>query len=192
MANPTIPSRLPVNLAVLAYFVLCLLVTRFLPAWSRLFIFLGIPFVLLVLLRGRRASLPRPEPRVLSGASAWVHSVSPAEPPAADPEDPESAPDPSARFFTVEVTVTPRPPAEVAGTAWKPALLEVERAEPASDGDDPGIARLEVLDGDAFRDPGWEDRSGPQRLRLLVGVPPDVHELRLDYQGIGFGVITVR
>lgn len=134
----------------------------------------------------------RAKGRVLRGARADVHAVSPVPAPA--PGDGEEAL-PERDWYQVEMTVSPTATGG-AFTLWEPGELRLARltARPIPEDNDEDDERLEVRDlwfireGQPVRDEG-EKLAGPVRLRLLCGVQPGTRQTQLRYYFELFGKV---
>jgi hypothetical protein len=176
----------------------------YLPWWGALLTLAGSAGALWLAVRllsgrvlGLLFSVPfRAKGAVLRRAEAEVHSVAPAEAPGDGGSGGEGDADGPLDRFSVDVTVRPRP---TAGPFhhWEPGELAVvpaaARVEPF--GDAPAGARVlgvEVFDGGRFGPDEGMKYFGPQRLRLLVGVPPGGdRRLAFLYYFEKFGTLTL-
>lgn len=137
---------------------------------------------------------------VLQGARVEVHEVRPANKPAprrGEDGEEEDAGDEEAdarerHYYLVEVTVTPMAK-DGAFAHWEPGelrLIGAGRGVDDEDGDD--VADIaEVLlhqDGVWQEDEGMKF-AGPQRLRLTVGVVPEITALQFQYYFETFGQV---
>lgn len=141
---------------------------------------------------------------VLRDAGLEVHSVTPAAPPAvpgaeAGEEEAEEAPAAEAlAWYHLDVTVTPREP-RGGFTHWEPGELvlagpEAKGSEGLDDLQEDDACQVEEVR--IWRDGQWQPDEeykypGPQRLRLLVGAPPDQRRARLRYYFEVFGWIEL-
>src|SRR5262245_39703934 len=147
---------------------------------------------------------------VLKGASIQIHSIRPAEPPAkreprieqsedgdhADDVDQEAFKEEDKtprRYYSLDVTITPKPPTGKF-QLWEPTeLLLVDPSvanDIESDQDHCVISKFELEDDGQFTD-AFEKYDGPRRLRLLLGVKEGVRELRFRYYFEPFGNVTI-
>jgi hypothetical protein len=149
---------------------------------------------------------------VLRGADGQVHSVLPAAAPELDEslERTEDMTDEewdeiqaeqeeqrqerkNARFYQVEVTITPREPQPGGFTMWEPGDLSL--ASPGAQGGsmdddddfDAWIENVQIYEDGAWRDDEGLKYHGPQRLRLLVGMPRNLTGARFRYYLEVFG-----
>jgi hypothetical protein len=134
---------------------------------------------------------------VLRDAAAVVNSVTPGEPPARDPDgddDDRSLPAGARRWVWLDVTITPNPPPGKF-TAWAPGeLMLVPTTAKADDYDDEeshAVSDVEVWEEGAFvRDEGYKFQ-GERRVRLLVGLPPEMRAARFRYYFELFGNVQL-
>jgi hypothetical protein len=143
---------------------------------------------------------------VLKDASVTVHSVTPAAAPLPAPPDeedeeadgqdedadtPEYAPERDLVWYHVDLTITPQGQS-APFSHWEPGelVLVSPSAKPGAehlmddDADDDEIGEIEDLriwDGEEWREDEDGKYAGSQRLRLHVGVGPEVREFRLRY-----------
>jgi hypothetical protein len=149
---------------------------------------------------------------VLRGAEAQVHSVLPAAAPELDEaiertddmtdeeweeiqeeQEEQREERKNARFYQVEVTITPREPTPGGFTMWEPGDLSL--ASPGAQGgslDDEDefagwIENVQIFEDGAWRDDEGLKYHGPQRLRFLVGAPRDATRARFRYYLEVFG-----
>lgn len=183
------------RIVALGVLVLVIVAVKVLPWWAILGL-LGALVVAGVLfgkkLLGALFTLPfRAKGRVLHGARAEVHSVTAAAAPVR-PDGPIPL-----SWYTVEATITP---AEAAGDGsfklWEPGELVFVRPDskpgpPKDDEEDWGSEQLEILQDGGFREDEGDKLAGPQRLRLLVGLPPDVKRARFRYYFEVFGEVNL-
>lgn len=150
---------------------------------------------------------------VLRGATIQVHSLVPADPPApsksAEAKDGGPAEDADETASAEEEPASPRQwwqldatitPTQSSGkfTHWSPSELVLVKPESRirlhgeDDKDDCcEIKRVEVeQDGQFKEDEGWR-YAGPQRLKLLLAVQPDVPRLKCRYYFEEFGEVQL-
>ncbi|MBI2193351.1 MAG: hypothetical protein HYU36_15360 [Planctomycetes bacterium] len=191
------------RLLFLVTLVLFVLGAVYLPWWVFCLIILGIIFgifITLKLLGGWLVkalfSVPfKLKGAVLKGAEAEIHSLAPAAPPERKKgeEDEEAAGDAGRRqYFLLEATVTPRP-SRGKFTVWEPGELLLVRPGSAIDDDDDSC-RIESLalqeDGQFKPDEGYKF-EGPKRLRMLIGVIPEVRQFQFRYYFETFGQVAL-
>ncbi|MBI2433837.1 MAG: hypothetical protein HYV26_13300, partial [Candidatus Hydrogenedentes bacterium] len=134
--------------------------------------------------------------RALEGAMAVIHGVTPGEAPAKtagqDEEEPKHGP---LRYVWVDVTITPLPRSN-GFTHWEPgelALAPAARKIKSLDDHDHcfHVSQVRVFDeGKEVADEGYK-YSGPQRLKLLVGLPETQSEFQFVYYMEAFGKLWV-
>ena len=138
---------------------------------------------------------------VLHEARVEVHAVTSTTKPAPREEDGDDDEDDDARechYFLVEVTITPSAATEGGFGLWEPGELRligegrsVDEAEDVVGDDVADIVDIELHHQDAWqRDEGMK-YPGPQRLRLTVGVVPDVTALKFQYYFETFGQVRL-
>lgn len=131
---------------------------------------------------------------VLRGATAEIHSVTPASAPLRREDDEDSASGAGElKHYLVDVTVTP---ASNDGPFqyWEPGdiRLVLPTAKPDdTDGDDDAgvIHAVRIWQDGAFADDEGMKFPGPQRLELHVGVAPTIREVRFRYYFELFGTV---
>ena len=141
----------------------------------------------------------------LRDAQVQVHSVTPAAAPvyeaeeedAEDEEEPEE-PDVPRDWYHLDVTITP--PVPTGGfTHWEPGELVLTGPDAKSSRDLDSMdeeAAEPVAEVEIWRDGGWRPDEegkypGPQRLRLLAGVPVGTRRARFRYYFEVFGEIDL-
>lgn len=197
------------------------LAANYLPWWGFALVLLGMLLALwggLKLLSGRLlqglfAAPFRAKGRVLHAAEAEVHAVRRAERPArvepesngngeaesngeVDAEGDEDDDDRDLAFFEIEVTIRPK---VTAGPfhLWEPGELALvpAKARTSSLDDFPegaSIRRIEVFEENAYGPGSGMKYFGPQRLRLLVGIPEGFgRELAFLYYFEKFGTVAL-
>jgi hypothetical protein len=199
---------------LLLLFVVCLAILiaamLLLPAWGFLLALVGVfLLVMLVLNVGTNRittslfMIPfKAKGAVLRKASAEVHSVEAAEAPSESRRG-EHAGDgkPPAReepreYYRVDVTITPRP-ALGRFKHWEPGeLLVVPYGAKVTANDDTtdasGPETLEVFENGRFGPDEGYKYFGPQRLRMLVSVPPGApRRLKFRYYLEAFGDVRL-
>lgn len=172
---------------------------KFLPWWA-LLVGLVLLVALLKLLGGRILEAVFKAPfkvkgKTLRGATAVVHSVEPAAPPAAsEDEDPEpDAGDGEGSWFTIDVTIQPVPN-DGPFPVWEPGELVLAPPDARPDDTDEDVGHVHNLE--IFQDGQWAaDEAckypGEQRLRLLVKVRPGVTQARFRYYFELFGDVRL-
>ena len=189
---------------LLGLFLLCLAVLVgalvYLPWWGFLLSLLGVFFGLLGsanLLMGRLGillvSLPfRAKGAVLRKAKAEVHAVEAAAAPTRT-DDPADGP---CDFYTVDVTISPRPKLgpfkfwEPGELGLLPASVKVSAMESAPER--VGVSGVEVFQNGRFLPDEGMKYFGPQRLRLLVSAKRGAERRqRFLYYFEAFGIVTL-
>lgn len=132
---------------------------------------------------------------VLRGASAEIHSVTPAPaPPRREEDDEDSASEAGPLVhYLIDVTVTPEAndgPFQM----WEPGdirlALPTAKADDTDGDDDAGeIHAVRIWQEGAFVDDEGMKFPGPQRLELHVGVAPAIREVRFRYYFELFGTV---
>lgn len=173
---------------------------RLLPWWGLAALLAGAVLSVLVLIKWglpRLLKAPfRAKGAVLRGATVRVHSVERAEAPAAAPDDEDEATAGEPReHYRVDVTVTPRPPTG-AFSLWAPSELvlvgpDARAEEPEADETAGEVRAVDVEQEGRFEPDGGMKYGGPQRLRLLVAVPPEQRRLRFRYYFEVFGDVAL-
>lgn len=138
--------------------------------------------------------------KVLRGATLEVHSVTPCEVPKRmlEFDDPDAAlPAKEQRWYWIDVTITPKP---TGGPfhLWEAGelLLVPEKTRPGmpkDDADEWSIYSLRIWDAEKNewqKDEGYK-YPGPQRLKMRVGLPPNVRRARLRYYFEIFGDVRL-
>jgi hypothetical protein len=157
--------------AVVALFAILALAARSLFRW-------GLPRLLRLPFAAKGA--------VLRDAVVEVHSIEPIDAPSAALADRQDEIDSGPReHVRLEVTITPRTPTG-AFTLWEPGELRIVGADarsgdPEADEAACDIESLEIQDEGGYQPDSGMKYQGPQRLRLLVAVPPDQRGLRFRY-----------
>ncbi len=157
--------------AVVTLFVILALVARSLFRW-------GLPRLLRLPFAAKGA--------VLRDAVVLVHSIEPVDAPSAALAAEQHEIDAERReHVRLEVTITPRTPTG-AFTLWEPGELRIVGAgarsgEPEADEADYDVESLEIQVEGRYQPDSGMKYQGPQRLRLLVAVPPDQRGLRFRY-----------
>lgn len=163
------------------------LAATFLPWWGVLLLIggiIGAAAVLLPRLLKKLFEAPfRAKGAVLRGAKVSVHAITPAEPPAVDPNDEPLDPEMVARrWLYLDLSVAPMK-SEGSFRLWEPGeLLLVAPESSLEEGDD----SCEVWDYQLAGEGGFVTdemykHEGEQRLRLHVAVKPTVNDLALRY-----------
>ena len=132
---------------------------------------------------------------VLRGARAQVHSIQPAERPQPGEDEEADEADHRRSFFLLEATITPAAGPKSGFSLWEPGELRLVPPGYEPEGDEPSeackVAALELQqDGQWQRDEGMKF-GGPQRLRMTVGVEPNVSRLQFQYYFETFGSVNV-
>lgn len=132
---------------------------------------------------------------VLRGATAEIHSVTPASAPVRREDDDE---DPAAEagslvHYLIDVTVTPVPN-DGPFQHWEPGdirlVLPTAKPDDTDGDDDDGVIHaVRIWQDGAFVDDEGMKFPGPQRLELHVGVAPTVREVRFRYYFELFGTV---
>ena len=165
--------------------LLVLLAFRYLPLWAAVGV--GLLFILNLryLVRSRMMQSYEAKGAVLRNARVQVHSLQPALPPPADSVDDETA---SVRWFLLELSITPAQP----DAQWAPNLLD-PCTPGGRDGEYAGeISEFAVKRGDSYAVLSEVTPvTGEQRLRLHIGLLPDVERFALRYYFETFGSIEV-
>lgn len=190
-------------LLLVGFAVLAVIAIKMLP-WYYTVGGLVLFLVLLKLFAGRiftaLLSMPfKAKGAVLRGASVEVHQIVPTAPPEKPATDGEEAAetDPEEKtpreWHWLDVTVTPQPP-KGKFTSWEPGDLTLVRIESKGyDDKDEScqIGKVQMYDGQEFKDDEGMKYEGPQYLRLHIGVVPGVRQLKFQYYFESFGVIAV-
>jgi hypothetical protein len=135
---------------------------------------------------------------VLKGARAEVHAVTPATRPAADGDgDGENADAGLRHFYLVDVTIIPTAATDGGFGMWEPGELRlIDARKSVSEDDAEGDDVADIEDVELYQDGAWlQDEgmkyTGPQRLRLTVGVVPDSTTLQFQYYFEAFGQVRL-
>src|SRR5205823_2234433 len=111
--------------------------------------------------------------------------------PSAVPDGVEGLPAevPSHRFYELDVTITPGPPAGGGFRHWEPGELLLTAPETPWDTDDGAcrVERTEVEAPSGFAPDAGLKYLGPRRLRLRLAVRPEVRRLTFRYYTEKFG-----
>jgi hypothetical protein len=138
--------------------------------------------------------------KVLRGARLEVHSVTPCEVPksALQEDDEDTAlPAKTRSWYWIDATITPKP---TGGPfhLWEAGELllvpeKTRRGMSKDDADEWAIHSLRIWDAEknAWRKDEAYKYPGPQRLRMRVGLPPDVRRAKLRYYLEIFGDIQL-
>lgn len=135
--------------------------------------------------------------KALAGATAEIHGVEWTNPPAGSPDDDdEEAREPRPlRYVWIDVTITP--PVRTQGfTHWEPGELALALAKPRYRGPDDLGTHFPVREVRFVTDAGEQDDegykcAGPQRIKILAGVPLDENVFRFAYYFESFGEFTL-
>jgi hypothetical protein len=135
---------------------------------------------------------------VLAGAEVTVASLEPT-PPVDDPDDPLPR-----AFYSIDLTIAPRPGPKGETFLWEPLLLDIVDPEEAVDTESDAGADLcklytiEVWElGRFISEDEIDDREtafeieGPGRLRLLVGAHESARRFSLLYYATEFGDVRL-
>lgn len=172
---------------------------RMLPWWALLAAVAGLAVAMPIFLRWGLTSLLKlpfkAKGAVLRNAAVDVHAIERAEPPALDPSDEAASAVGPREHFRLEVTITP-PAASGPFTLWEPGELAIvgpqaRAGEPGTGEDDFQVQALEIQEDDRFQADSGMKYGGPQRLRLLVAVPPGQRRLRFRYYFEVFGNVPL-
>lgn len=162
---------------------------RLLPWWALLATLAALVLSVPTLLKWglpRLLKMPfRAKGAVLRGAGVRVHSIERTVAPAAASPDEDEGDRGPREHYRLDVTITPRP-ATGSFRLWEPGELCL--VGPAAKANDPDaddsageVRAIEVeQDGHFLADEGMK-YGGPQRLRLVVAVPPGQRRLRFRY-----------
>jgi hypothetical protein len=132
---------------------------------------------------------------VLNGATAQVHSVSPA----AAPPDAEDSGGPREHYL-VEVTITPAASVEGPFSLWEPgelclvrpeSVLRPESDEPDDEDNACEVSKIQIENEGQWTDDEGMKYGGPQRLRLTLAVQPGIRGLKFRYYFEEFGMIRL-
>jgi hypothetical protein len=174
---------------------------RMLPWWAVPALFAALALAVVITLRWgltRLLKLPfKAKGAVLRDATVDVHSIERAEAQTPEPsKEPglAGAPGPH-EHFRLDVTITPRAPSGPF-TLWEPGELRIVGQDARTGEPKPGEAHFDVRIFEVLEDGHFEQDSGmkyegPQRLRLMVGVPPGQRRLRFRYYFEVFGSISL-
>jgi hypothetical protein len=170
--------------------VVVIALIRLLPWWAVVALFVILALTARSLFRwGLPRLLRRPfaaKGAVLRDAVVEIHSIEPIGGRSAALADEQDEIDSERRaHFRLEVTITPRTPTG-AFTLWEPGELRIVGADarsgdPAADETDYDVESLGIQDEGRYQPDSGMKYQGPQRLRLLVAVPPDQRALRFRY-----------
>lgn len=172
---------------------------RMLPWWVILAVPVGLALGLPLFLRWGLTwliKLPfRAKGAVLRNATVDVHAIERADASALEPSDEAEGTAGPHEHFRLEITITP-PPAAGPFTLWAPD--EVAIVGPDARAGEPGpseaqfhVRALEIQEDDRYRANSGMKYGGPQRLRLLVAVPPGQQRLRFRYYFEVFGSVSL-
>lgn len=135
---------------------------------------------------------------VLRGATAEIHSVTPASAPLRRKDDEDDDEDSASEagplvHYLIDVTVTPAA-SDGPFQMWEPCSIQLALSTAKADdtdGDDEAgeIHAVRIWQDDAFVDDEGMKFPGPQRLELHVGVAPAIREVRFRYYFELFGTV---
>lgn len=146
-----------------------------------------------------------PEPRAEETDSSAEDEPDPDDPDEADAEyledeedeDERSVPDSALAWYHVDATITPREPTGRGFTLWEPSELvlvgpEAKSAATLEEMEDADEDGGQVREVEIWREGAWgadeEGKyGGPQRVRLLIGLPQGMRRGRLRYYFEVFG-----
>lgn len=172
---------------------------RMLPWWMVLAVGAGLALALPMFLRWGLTwllKLPfRAKGAVLRNAAVDVHTIERAEPPALEPSAEVGSAAGRREHFRLEITITP-PAASGRFTLWEPGELAIvgpdaRAGEPPTGEASFDVRALEIQEDDRFQADSGMKYGGPQRLRLLVAVPPGQRRLRFRYYFEVFGSVPL-
>ena len=173
---------------------------RMLPWWVLFATAAGLALAMPTLLRwGLRSLLKLPfraKGAVLRNAAVDVHAIERAEPPALEPSDEAASAAGPHEHFRLEITITPPAAASGPFTLWEPGELAIvgpdaRAGEPRTGEANFDVRDLEIREDDRFQADSGMKYGGPQRLRLLVAVPPGQRRLRFRYYFEVFGSVSL-
>jgi len=172
---------------------------RMLPWWVLLALVAGLALAMPIVLRWGLTwllKLPfRAKGAVLRNAAVEVHAIERAEPTVLEASDEAGSAAGPREHFRLEITITP-PAASGPFTLWEPGELAIVGAdaragEPGTDEAHFDVRALEIQEDEGFQADGGMKYGGPQRLRLLVAVPPGQRRLRFRYYFEVFGSVSL-
>lgn len=153
---------------------------------------------------------------VLRDAQTRVHAVTPAAPPESAPDFQTARPDEMSndewaaiqaeedkmrreraarRYYHVDVTITPRAPSGSGFTMWEPGELLLAPPDVKSAGLDDDQEEVGAIeDVEIWQDGAWHEKEdekyhGPLRVKLLVGILPEITRARFRYYFEVFGEV---
>lgn len=204
-----------IRLLLIVTLVLVILAFKFLPWWALIglavLFFLSLKF-LGGWLFGKLLALPfKAKGAVLKNAQAEVHSITRAPAPepkkaaaemsSAGGEESEQGEEEDEldeeegverQYYLLEVTITPRA-SSGSFTHWEPGelLLVLPETKPVDSDNACSIRQIEIHeDGNYKPDTGYKF-AGPLRLRMLLGVKPEIRRLRFKYYFEIFGEVQI-
>lgn len=189
--------RLPLKRAVLVAILGAAMWQQWIPLWlgiAGIAAVLGTGFVLGRLFRKALEAPFKMKAQALRGAKVEVHSVGPAQPP---DEDSDDEGDTVRAYYLIECTITPAAPGpNQKFHAWEPgelALAEAGRKIKSLDDQDEcySISNCWIVEnGKPQEDEGYK-LDGARRIRLLVGLPPEMTDCQFVYYSEAFGRVSL-